>query len=47
MYYNRKFINVLVDSIRPLTARTEPFKATSTPKVVWLLFLMLGIRGDV
>ncbi len=47
MYYNRKFINVLVYSIRHLTAYAEPFKAPSTPKVVWLLFLKLGIRGDV
>ncbi len=47
MYYNRKFISVLIDRIRHLTAYTEPFKAPSTPKVVWLLFLKLGIRGDV
>lgn len=44
---NRKFINVLVDSNRHLTAYAEPFKATSTPEAVWLLFLKLGIRGDV
>lgn len=44
---NRKFINILIGSIRHITAYAESFKVTSTPKVVWLLFLKLGIRGDV
>ena len=47
MCSNRKFINILIGNIRHITAYAESFKGITTPKVVWLFFLKIGIRGDV